>query len=286
VSQPAGEAARRREEGSHRLIEDEIRHEVVVDAAPGAVYDALATAEGLDGWFTRGAAVEARPGGEIVFRWEAWGPGWVTAQDGGPVLEAERPERFAFQWHPDGPEYATTVEIDFERVDGGTRVRLREYGYRDTPSGLRAMLDCAAGWGEALALVKVYVEHGIRHRGGSMQPAEIAFFVDDVDASTAFYRALLGRGPVAASEGMAIFQAGATRILVHETYEAGEGALPPENHVAFAVQDLDATCAALRAQGLELEVAPRAYYWGRSAYLRAPDGQLIELAEQAAEGET
>jgi len=42
-------------------------------------------------------------------------------------------------------------------------VRLREYGYHNTPSGLRAMLDCAAGWGEAMALMKVYVEHGITY---------------------------------------------------------------------------------------------------------------------------
>jgi hypothetical protein len=31
------------------------------------------------------------------------------------------------------------------------------------PDGLRAMLDCSAGWGEALTLWKYYVEHGIRY---------------------------------------------------------------------------------------------------------------------------
>lgn len=59
--------------------------------------------------------------------------------------------------------YATTVEIDFEPAEGGTVVRVREFGYQDTPSGLKAMLNCAGVWGEALTLMKFYVEHGIRY---------------------------------------------------------------------------------------------------------------------------
>jgi uncharacterized protein YndB with AHSA1/START domain len=146
-----------------RLIDDEIRHSTFVRAAPERVYNGLATAQGLDGWFTDGSAVDARRGGEIRFRWRDWGPHRLTAEDGGPVLEARRPERFVFQWHPDGPAYATTVEIDLEAREGGTVVHLREYWYEDTPSGLRAMLDCAAGWGEALTLWKYHVEHGISY---------------------------------------------------------------------------------------------------------------------------
>jgi uncharacterized protein YndB with AHSA1/START domain len=146
-----------------QLIENEIKHSILVRAVPEIVYDAIATAEGLDGWFTTGATVDARPGGQIIFRWKDWGPDRVTAEDGGPILEAIRPKRFVFQWHPDGPSYATRVEMDFEPADGGTIIRLRERGYQDTPGGLRAMLDCATGWGEALALCKYFVEHGVRY---------------------------------------------------------------------------------------------------------------------------
>ena len=130
------------------LIDAEIRHSAFVRAMPERVYDGIATAEGLDSWFTEGSKVDARPGGQIRFRWHDWGPDRVTAEDGGPVLEARRPHRFVFQWHPDDPSYATTVEIDFEAAAGGTILRLREHGYQDTPSGLRAMLDCAAGWNQ------------------------------------------------------------------------------------------------------------------------------------------
>ena len=60
------------------------------------------------------------------------------------------------------PPHLMTVAIDVVPDRDGTTVHLRDYGYRDTPAGRRANIDCAIGWGEALALMKVYVEHGIR----------------------------------------------------------------------------------------------------------------------------
>ena len=60
-------------------------------------------------------------------------------------------------------------------------------------------------------------------------------------------------------------------------YKPEENDLPPENHHAFAVEDVDAACQKLKDQGLKIEVAPQNYYWGYSAYLRDPDGHLVEL---------
>jgi uncharacterized protein YndB with AHSA1/START domain len=133
----------------------EIKHATLVRADPERVYEAFTTANGLDAWFTDGSSVDPRPGGEIRFRWRNWGPDRVSGEDGGPVLEAEKPRRFVFQWYPDDESYATTVEVDFAPSEQGTVVRLREYGYRDTPTSRCCQLDCAAGWGEALTLVKV-----------------------------------------------------------------------------------------------------------------------------------
>jgi len=45
--------------------------------------------------------------------------------------------------------------------------------------------------------------------------------------------------------------AGGTKIFIHKNYDPGEGDLPPENHLAFTVDDLD------------------------------PDGLLLELTEPA-----
>jgi len=145
------------------VVDAAIEHAVFVRAAPEAVYDALATAEGLDGWFTRGANVNAYAGGTIMFRWVDWGPDRITAEDVGEVVAAQRPTRFAFRWQPDGPSYSTTVSFELAAIRGGTVLRLREHGFRDTPSGRRALMTCATGWGEALTLLKFWVEHGLRY---------------------------------------------------------------------------------------------------------------------------
>jgi uncharacterized protein YndB with AHSA1/START domain len=144
-------------------LDMEIRYAILVRAPRERVYDGIATAAGLDGWFTVGAEVDPLPGGSILFRWREWGPDRVNEEDGGPVLQARRPERFVFQWRPDNSSYSTTVELDFEVDPRGTIIRIREYGYQDTPSGRKAIMECAAGWGEAMALWKFWVEHGLRY---------------------------------------------------------------------------------------------------------------------------
>jgi uncharacterized protein YndB with AHSA1/START domain len=141
----------------------EIRHSTFIRATPSRVYIALTTGEGLDAWFTSGARVDAHPGGEIHFRWVGWGPEHISAEDGGPVEEAIPAQRFVFQWHPDLPDYATTVEINIQPTEGGTIVSLREHGYADTTSGRAALVNCATGWGEALTLLKFNLEHGLRY---------------------------------------------------------------------------------------------------------------------------
>lgn len=112
-----------------------------------------------------------------------------------------------------------------------------------------------------------------------MKLAELAYFTDDVGQTADFYRLLLNAEPVTQSEGMAIFLVGDTKIFIHHNYTPSAGDLPPENHIAFAVEDVDATCNRLIEQGLNLEVPPNDYYWGRSAYLRDPNGRLIEITQ-------
>lgn len=141
----------------------EIKYATLVHADRERVYDAFTTAEGLDAWFTQGARVDARPGGEIFFRWVDWGPDHDTIDIKGEVIEAQRPERFVYTWYETDPAEATTVATTFEARDDGTVVRLREYGYPDTPEGYKSMVEVAAGWGEALTLLKVYAEHGVRY---------------------------------------------------------------------------------------------------------------------------
>ena len=57
----------------------------------------------------------------------------------------------------------TRVELNLEASGDGTIVRVKEDGYPNSEAGLAACLDCAAGWGEAMTLLKFYLEHGLTY---------------------------------------------------------------------------------------------------------------------------
>jgi len=109
--------------------------------------------------------------------------------------------------------------------------------------------------------------------------AEIALFTDDVEAVKAFYGDLLAAEQEVEWPGGAIFAAGSAKLLVHERGAALEDGPPNEDHFAVSVRDLEASCHELRARGFAFLVDPRDYPWGRSAYLRDPDGRLVELSQ-------
>ena len=112
-----------------------------------------------------------------------------------------------------------------------------------------------------------------------MKLAELAFFTDRVPQMIDFYRRLLGVDPVASSETMAIFFTGETKIFIHYKYAPQNGELPPEDHHAFKVEDVDTVCGQLMERGLMIDIPPQDFYWGRSAYLRDPDGHQIEITK-------
>lgn len=122
-----------------------------------------------------------------------------------------------------------------------------------------------------------------------MKLIELAFFTDSVKQMTDFYHRLVGVMPVSQSEDMSIFFLGNVKILIHFRHPPKDGELPPENHIAFQTRSVDETCRQLVEQGLTVEIPPQDFYWGRSAYLRDPDGHQIEIAQSSnpsGEGET
>jgi catechol-2,3-dioxygenase len=105
--------------------------------------------------------------------------------------------------------------------------------------------------------------------------AEVALFTQDVAGLTAFYERLLGRPPDSSSDGHASFDLGGTTLFIHVAGGESPGGAPNADHVAIALDQDDAAERA-RAGGTEV-VGPQDFYWGRSAYLRDPDGRVIEL---------
>lgn len=146
---------------SHEINLPPIQYNTYIDAAPGKVYDTLTTASGWDAWFTQGAQVDATPGGTMLFRWANFKVDRYTGESGGPVLEAEAPRRFVFQWTPG--DSTTTIAFDLEPLGSGTVVSVKEWGHTTSQNDLAALVECAAGWGEALTLLKMYLEHGITY---------------------------------------------------------------------------------------------------------------------------
>lgn len=110
--------------------------------------------------------------------------------------------------------------------------------------------------------------------------AEVALFTDDVATASDFYRRLLRADPLAEWPGGALFALGEDKLLVHERAGATSGDPPNEDHFALSVEDLDSACTTLASDGFTFLVEPRDYAWGRSAYLRDPDGRLVELAQE------
>jgi glutathione S-transferase len=138
-----------------KKLDVEAKHKEFIRAPREKVYDAFATTDGLNAWFTEGGRVDARPGGEILFRFVDWGADKINAQFTGRVIEARRPERFVFEWGD--AKNSTTVELTFVQQDDGTVVSVREHGFVDVDNALGN----SSGWGEALTLVKFWVERGL-----------------------------------------------------------------------------------------------------------------------------
>jgi uncharacterized protein YndB with AHSA1/START domain len=93
----------------------EVRREIVLDAPREEVWAALTEAERLEEWFANDVELDARPGGEGVFR---WGDG---DERRAVVEEVDEERRLALRWEDDG-----LVELELEDAPGGTLLVVTE----------------------------------------------------------------------------------------------------------------------------------------------------------------
>ena len=89
--------------------------EIVFPAPPDEVWEALTDPEQLEEWFANDVELDAREGGEGVFRWDDGEERHAT------VVEAAPGERLVLDWDEEG-----TVVLTLEEVEEGTRLRVRE----------------------------------------------------------------------------------------------------------------------------------------------------------------
>jgi uncharacterized protein YndB with AHSA1/START domain len=93
----------------------EVEREILVPEAPDEVWEALTEPERLEEWFAPEVELDAREGGEGVFR---WGDG---DERRAVVRELEEAERLVLDWDEGG-----SVVIELRPADDGTLVRVVE----------------------------------------------------------------------------------------------------------------------------------------------------------------
>jgi lactoylglutathione lyase len=120
-------------------------------------------------------------------------------------------------------------------------------------------------------------------------PDYIVLIVEDLDRALHFYTGVLGLRLGHRSGDYAQLDTGTTRLAFY-TRSAMAKSLslaldaPASNapgfEIGFKVADVDAAFSELVARGAPAVVPPTDRFWGqRTAYVRDPDGHLVELAQ-------
>lgn len=138
---------------------NEIHHKVFIQVPIEKVFHALTTASEWNAWFTTECEIGHEIGASVRFTWRDYGIDHNNITDGGKIIGFNFPNHFGFTWRPGESE--TSVEFQLESLGGGTIVTLHEYNYSDCPKDLEAFKSSSVGWGEALTLLKFYLEHGV-----------------------------------------------------------------------------------------------------------------------------
>jgi uncharacterized protein YndB with AHSA1/START domain len=140
------------------IVVPDILHSTKVRADPEAVFELVSSGTGWDKWFTDGSTFEPRVGSPVHLVWRGWADDGSVVTDRGEVTACDPPERFAFTWG-DPPSLVT---FTITPHPDGAWLQVLETSLPQTEAGLRRFAECAAGWGEALTLIRCHAEHGIR----------------------------------------------------------------------------------------------------------------------------
>jgi lactoylglutathione lyase len=117
----------------------------------------------------------------------------------------------------------------------------------------------------------------------------VVVIVENLDRSLAFYSGLLGLPLKHRSGAFAQLETGLTRVALYERHAMaatlGQSIRAPDLdapgfELGFLVDDVDAAFAECVTAGAVAVTPPTDRAWGqRTAYVRDPDGHLVELAE-------
>jgi uncharacterized protein YndB with AHSA1/START domain/predicted enzyme related to lactoylglutathione lyase len=200
----------------------------------------------------------------------------------GTIREFRRPTRLSYTWQwedddgaPEGNE--TLLTLDFHDRDGDTELVLTHENFASAESRDRHN----QGWSSALEKLDPVV--AAADRGFTITGMDLSgFMVKDAPRAIAFYRDVLGLEPVTVYSG----DRGAEYVLPDGSdfgLWGGGGPIPfqPSNGILFAVDDLDAAVAALKARGIPILMqneTPNCFM----ASIADPEGNSIFLHKRKA----
>jgi lactoylglutathione lyase len=120
-------------------------------------------------------------------------------------------------------------------------------------------------------------------------PDYIILIVENLDRALNFYTRVLGLRLGHRSGDYAQLDTGTTRLALYTRNAMAKtlslsldapAANAPGFEIGFKVADVDAAFSELVARGAPAVVPPTDRFWGqRTAYVRDPDGHLVELAQ-------
>lgn len=147
------------------MVPDRIEREILIDAPIEVVWAVVTEPEHVGTWLGDSAAIELRPGGEMLM---TWGEGGRVS---GRIERVEPPHIVAFRWGhlsrgpASGAELregnSTLVEFRLTAEGGGTRLRVVESGFArldGTPEeNARYAEDHERGWERELGDLVNYI---------------------------------------------------------------------------------------------------------------------------------
>jgi uncharacterized protein YndB with AHSA1/START domain len=148
------------------LVSQQLKREIVIEAPPEIVWDAVTEPDQIALWFSDAAEFDLQPGGAGSLTWHPGGRATDELSETMvipvQVLEVDPPRHFSFRWtHPEGAEAteenSLLVEFTLTPEGDATRLSVVESGFqevdRDTEAEMRGH---GEGWKVHLESLREY----------------------------------------------------------------------------------------------------------------------------------